>query len=77
MDRKILAEQLRDEASKLMAAASVLDGGEPTYAPLPREGETRRTGSRKMSAATRKKLSLAQRERWAKQKKGVKNDAKK
>jgi hypothetical protein len=78
-----IVQQLRDERAKLDAAIQALEGMHGSPSPMKRRGrppgsanKSAGTSSpkkrRTMSAAARKLISLAQKKRWAAQKKGQK-----
>ena len=68
MNTSEIVSSLRSQRDRIDAAISALEGAGT------RGGRTARTGKsrsgRRMSAAARRKISLAQRKRWAKQKRG-------
>jgi len=68
MNTSEIVSSLRSQRDRIDAAISALEGSGN------RGGRTALTGKRRsgrrMSAAARRKISLAQRKRWAKQKRG-------
>lgn len=68
MDIKNVATQMRQEAKRLFDAANLIDPLQPNN-PAPTVVSTmrKRTGARRMSAATRKKLSEGQQRRRARE----------
>lgn len=69
MDIETIVAQLKAERSRMDQAIAALEGGSGAQ----RAGHSRR-GPRRMSAAARKRISDAQKARWAKQKKKSKQD---
>jgi hypothetical protein len=67
MDTNLILENLTEQRDRVVAAIEALTGGRTRSSPFAR----RRRG--KMSAAARKRLSLAAKVRWAKAKKAGKN----
>jgi hypothetical protein len=70
MDTKTIASQMRQEAKRLLDAASLIDPtqiSQPIVTRINTNLRTRRTGARRMSAATRAKLSAAQQRRRARE----------
>ena len=67
MNRIEIARELRQEANKLLSAATLLDGATTNNKPTPINTGKRST----MSAAARKRISDAQKKRWAKFKKAA------
>jgi hypothetical protein len=65
MDNAKILAAIDEQIGRLEQAKRLLGGGSSS------NGKTEKTGRRKMSAAARKKISLAQKARWAKQKKSA------
>jgi len=68
---RVLAE-LKSERTRLDAAISAIERINSTGARRGRPAGSRRRGRRRLSAAARKRISDAQKARWAKQKKVAK-----
>jgi hypothetical protein len=72
MDLNRIIAGLKAERVKLDAVISAIEGMSSTGAGRGRPAGGRRRGPRRMSAAARKRISDAQKARWAKQKKAAK-----
>jgi hypothetical protein len=66
MDNAKILAAIDEQIGRLEEAKRLLGGGSSSNG-----RKTGKTGRRKMSAAARKKISLAQKARWAKQKKSA------
>jgi hypothetical protein len=64
-----IVEQLRQERDRIDSAIRALSSLDATTATTAKAGQHHRAKS-KMSAAARRKISLAQKARWAKMKRG-------
>jgi len=64
LDTESLIAQLEERRDRLDQAIAALKGGSPNG-----KGRNGRRGPRRLSAAARRKISEAQKKRWAKQKK--------
>jgi len=68
MDNAKILAAIDEQIGRLEEAKRLLGGGSSSSSNRRKTGKTRR---RKMSAAARKKISLAQKARWAKKKKNA------
>ena len=68
MNTSEIVSSLRSQRDRIDAAINALEGSGTRGGKTARTGK--RPGGRRMSAAARRKISLAQRKRWAKQKRG-------
>ncbi|PYP82581.1 MAG: hypothetical protein DMG65_25945 [Candidatus Angelobacter sp. Gp1-AA117] len=69
MDNSQIISDLRDQRDRISRAIAALEGSGARGGRAAGSNGAGR-GGRRMSAAARRKISLAQKKRWAKQKKG-------